>query len=358
MGGNRADLVTICQNVCGIQAQVMSAAHLAMWARAHHVTKGEIESALWEKRALVKTNCMRGTLHLLTAEDYPIYIAALKGSRARQLQAVMARWGVTAKESAAVEDAAVESLGAGPMTRSLLTRQVLSRVKVRKRARTWFEKSWWGAIYRGIVEGKVCYGAQRGPEITLVRVDQWLPKMKNIPEAEAQPILFRRFLRAYGPATVRDFAKWTGLPMRTARAAMEPVKHDLLEVEVEGRSALILRQDEEQLLKSALDEPVLRLLPNFDTYLLAHAEKDHLVERQHYKKVYRNQGWISPVVLLNGKVIGTWSLARPAKRAATLWRLEIEPFEKLSASLMKRVGAEADSLGKFLDAQWKIVVKN
>ncbi|MFQ5708743.1 MAG: DNA glycosylase AlkZ-like family protein, partial [bacterium] len=75
--GNQADLTTVSQDVCGVQAQVMSAAQMALWARLHDLTRAELHSALWESRVLVKTCCMRGTLHLLSVTDFPIYISAL-----------------------------------------------------------------------------------------------------------------------------------------------------------------------------------------------------------------------------------------------------------------------------------------
>src|SRR6266446_3355436 len=76
-----ADAVTICRDVCGVQAQVMSAAYLQLWARNPSICRTEIDSALWESRALVKTSLMRQTLHLIPSDEFSIYIAALKSSR-------------------------------------------------------------------------------------------------------------------------------------------------------------------------------------------------------------------------------------------------------------------------------------
>src|SRR5262245_46926801 len=72
---NPAGLITISQNVCGIQSQVMAAAQMALWARRRGLNRAEIHSALWENRTLVKTSCMRQTLHLIPAADFSIYIS-------------------------------------------------------------------------------------------------------------------------------------------------------------------------------------------------------------------------------------------------------------------------------------------
>ena len=349
-GGNPADLATLCQDVCGIQSQVTSAAHMSLWARAHNLTRAEINSALWESRTLVKTNCMRGTLHYLAAKDFAIYISALKTSRTRRALAFMATYGVTEKVARDAMEAAIEALRAGPRTRTNLNQHVLSQVKVGKKARVWFEKSWWGVVYLGIVDGLICYGAELEKNISLVRVDQWLPKQKRVSEQEAQQYLLRSYLRVYGPATLQDFSHWAGLSVLDAKAAGNWLNEELSEITVEGKKALILRDDYAQLRNSALEGRQLRLLPNFDAYLLAHAEKGHLVDPRFYKRVYRNQGWISPVVLLNGKVIGIWSIQRKGRRCS----LEIEQFESFSKIIRAMIEAEAASLGRFMETSWEI----
>src|SRR5579859_5243769 len=183
---SQADLTAVCRDVCGVQAQVMSAAQMSLRARMHNLTRADIDTAVYKSRTLVKTNCMRATLHILEATDYPIYIAALKKSRVRQMFGHMARFGVTETEGHEAKEAALKLLAAGPMTRRSVTQRVLAESKVGKKARYWFEKSWWGVVHQGIVEGSICYGTQSGSEVFLVRVDQWLPKTKRVSEAEAQ----------------------------------------------------------------------------------------------------------------------------------------------------------------------------
>ena len=341
-----APLATVTRDVCGIQAQVMSAARMALWARMHHLTRAEIESALWKSRTLVKTSCMRGTLHLLAAPDLPIYISALKSSRNRQMLRIMARFGVTPKEAAGVLHAVVDALRAGPMTRRELTDRITSLGILGKKSKKWFELGWWGVVRQAIVEGLICHGPDRGPEVTFVRVDQWLPKQKQLGEQQAQQLLLRRYLRAYGPATPRDFAKWTGMSMPEVRPIWESVRGELLEVSIEDSKGWLLREDCKQLSKCDLGEPVLRLLPNFDPYMLAHVEKHHLVDRPYYKRVYRNAGWISPVVLLDGKSIGTWSLTHRGKGSS----LKVQLFAKTSKIIRARIEQEVASLARFLES--------
>ncbi len=218
-----AEPSAICHDVCGIQAQVMSAAEIALWARNHELARPAIHSALWESRTLVKTALMRGTLHLVAARDFPLYIAALRTSRVRQALQIMARYGVSENDARAVGEAVIEMLRGGPMTRRDLTKQVLALGIAGKKARPWFEQSSWGVFRLPMTEGLVCYGPSRGQEVALVRTDQWLGGQKQVGEQEAVRILIRRYLSAYGPADSRDFSKWSGLPASEVR----PIWHSL-----------------------------------------------------------------------------------------------------------------------------------
>src|SRR6202023_3550935 len=107
------DLVEVCRDLCGIQAQVMSSAAMACWARVPGITPAAIHSALWKRRTLVKPLCMRLTLHLLPSADLPIYISALKRSHLAALQRVMARFGMTATDADALNGLVVEALRSG-----------------------------------------------------------------------------------------------------------------------------------------------------------------------------------------------------------------------------------------------------
>jgi hypothetical protein len=348
-GRRPADLVAVARNVCGIQAQVMSAAQMALWARAHDVTKEDIHSARLQSRTLVRTSCMRQTLHLIPGADFSIYISALKRSRCTALMRVMSRFGITRKDVEGLNEAVVGALGGGPLTQGELIERVAPVVG--KNMRAWMERVWGVTVFRpALVDGLICYGPDRGREVTFVRVDQWMAGQKAVPEGEAKQVLFRRYLGTYGPATLQDFSRWAGIPMAEARPVRESLEDELVEVPLGDKSGVLLRKDRDALANSRLGEEHLRLLPGFDPYLLGHAEKDHLVESSHYKRVYRNQGWISPVVLHNGRVIGVWSSTRRGKRPS----LAVELFGKSSKKIRGEIENEAASLGAFLRTQWDI----
>jgi len=339
------DAITICRDVCGVQAQVMSAAYLQLWARNHAITRAQIENELWKTRTLLKTSLMRQTLHLIPTDEFPLYIAALRPSRFAQAMRVMDRCGITRDESEALIPLIMETLAAGPLSRPAIAAAI--RPKASKRVRFWMENSW-SLVRLPVAEGLICYGRGEGNSIVFIRTDHWLPKLKRerMSATEAQCTLLRKYLRAYGPATLNDFSHWAGIPMQEVRPLRALLEPDLAEIPGDKKNFLLLREDVEVLYNSPVAKDSIHLLPLFDSYLLAHQEKDHLLSAKHYKRVYRNQGWISPVVLINGVIAGVWSHKLQGNRLL----LTIEPFGKLSKKERAGIEREAESLALYYDA--------
>ncbi len=340
-----ADAVTICRDMCGVQAQVMSAAYLQLWTRNHAITRAEMEESLWKSRTLIKTSLMRQTLHLIPTDEFATYISALRPSRFAQAMRVMDRCGITREESEAIIPKIMDILSAGPLSRPAIAAAI--RPKASKRVRFWMENSW-SLVRLPIAEGLICYGRGEGNEVVFIRTDHWLPNLKAelLPATEAQCALFRKYLRAYGPATLADFSHWAGLPMQEVKLLPPLLDADLAEVPGDKKSRFLLRDDVAALNKSTERKSCIRLLPIFDSYLLAHREKDHLLSAHHYKRVYRNQGWISPVVLIDGAIAGVWS----HKLQGKMLLVEIEPFGKLSKAERAGIEREAECLALYFDS--------
>jgi hypothetical protein len=145
---------------------------------------------------------------------------------------------------------------------------------------------------------------------------------------------------------VADFAWWTYVTAASAHAIWKRSEQELVAVNVGGRIAWILRDDLPTLERAKIKRPLVRLLPFFDSFLLGHKDKGHLVERKHHQRVYRPQGWLSPVVLVDGSVKGIWKSEKKANRLS----IRVEPFGTVSSEVRDRVEEEGEALGKFLEA--------
>ena len=350
-------LVSVVRDMTGAQAQLPSAAQISLWARLRDLQITQLEDA-FKKRALVKASCMRRTLFFVPSTELAIFV---RGTARRAEKEI--RWargkGVPDR---AIDAAIAAALGAldEPRTRSEIAERACRALGVQMQS---FQGGGWGSrrklaavpvghltypvvelLHLAAARGVVCYGPYRGNEPTFVRADAWIPRWKDVPGEQAERDLLRLYLKAFGPATAPDFAMWSGITLTEAREIWRREQAHLASVNVEGWTAELLRQDLKELAGTEFERPLVRLLPYFDTFLLGHKERNHLMAARHRPNVYRPQGWIAPIVLVDGRVTAVWEHAREGKRL----RVKVTKFEKLSRHVAADIREEAQHLGRFL----------
>jgi winged helix DNA-binding protein len=336
-------LLDVVGDVCGLHAQVQSSAELQAWARVNRVIPKDVQDALRVKRTLVRTWCMRGTLHVLAARDLPLIVSALRQHDRWWKGAWLRMIGMTETELRAILEAIGASLTDRPITREELAEKVADRVGPKGRERM---LSGWGEMLKpAAFQGYLASGPPRGQSVTFVRPDMWLGNWEEPSSEEAWREIVRRYLGAYGPATREEFARWWGMPPAQAGRVLAASEDELAEVDVEGYRAWALG-DEVRAMQKASSGGSIRLLPAFDVYIAGTRPRESLVEDPFADLVFRKAGWISPVLLIDGTVAGVWTHQRKNSRVA----VAVEPFRKLTTAQRKLIGEEADRLGTFLGA--------
>ncbi|HET6317321.1 MAG TPA: crosslink repair DNA glycosylase YcaQ family protein, partial [Chloroflexota bacterium] len=161
----------------------------------------------------------------------------------------------------------------------------------------------------------------------------------------------RRFLHTYGPATTTDFARWWGgAAFATAKRVFRQLGDELTTVDLEGETVTVLASDLADI-RSATPQRSVRLLPAFDQYVVGAPRTGSLVLPAQLKlRIYRNQGWFTPVLLVDGRMLGVWWHARSGRRL----RIEIEPFEDLPAWVRRGAEEEAERLADFLSGKLEL----
>jgi uncharacterized protein YcaQ len=341
-----ADWLAVVRNMGGLHAQLMSAAELSLWARVDNLTCSTIEDALWRDRTLVKTWAMRGTLHLLPAADFPLYIAARQATLPKRPPSWYTYHGVTPDEADAILTAIPQVLSDEPQTRQVLAMAVADQTGNSKLRDLLL--SGWGALLKpSAFAGDLCFGPNQGQNVTFVRPDRWLGDWSAVEPNEAIQEIVRRFLRVYGPATLEEFARWWGVAASQVRPVFKALADEMGEVSVEGWRAWLLNESLAELEATEL-KPAINLLPFFDPYTIAIARhSEHLLDKTYKSRVYRAQGWIAPVVLVNGRIEGVWD----QKKKGGSMAVQTELFATTAAEITEKIGQEAARLGKFLQAE-------
>jgi len=340
-------MLAVASRLCGLHAQVMSSAELAAWARVEDLDREEVRRALWEERTLVKTWAMRGTLHLLPASELPLWHAALSTSRRYLREAAWKKYfGITLEELERLTEAIGVALDGRVLTREELAQEV-ARVTGSRAFGSKLALSSWGTVLKpAAFTGRLCFGPGIGQRVRFTRPASWLRStLKTVDPQVATAEITRRFLAAYGPATYHDLGRWwTGGGVSTARQWIAALGEEVCPVELGGTQAWILAVHARELREL---KPVrsVRLLPGFDPYVVGasfHAER--LLPGDLRSSVYRPQGWISPVLLVNGRMEGTWRHEIKGSRLEVV----VEPFMKVPIWVRRAAAQEAERLAAFL----------
>jgi hypothetical protein len=343
-------MLDVTARIAGLHAQVMSSAELTLWARLDGLEPDTVRRALWEDRTLVKTWAMRGTLHLLPAAELPLWQAARSTTRLWEKGVWLRAFGVTRKELARLLDAVGEALDGRMLTREELAAEV-AKLTGSPKLGDKLRESWGALLKPAAALGLVCFAPNQGQQVRFTRPDTWLGGWKEHDPDEALLEVFRRFLAASGPVTREDVARWWGVPSAAqVQKRIEGLGEEVTVVDVDGASAYLLAADLPGLAGAAPSRSV-RLLPAFDQYVItATKQAEHLTPGPFKARIYRPQGWLSPVLLVGGRMDGVWRQEAKGRRL----KLTIEPFGKLPAWARRAAEGEAERLAAWNDAELEL----
>jgi hypothetical protein len=326
---------------------VQASAELQLATRVDGIVQADIRRALWEERSLVKAWTLRGTLHLHPAEELPLWFAARRAVSAEEDE--LPAWPdpkgvvhppVSADEVVELRAAVWDAFEGRALLREELATAVVERVgpKHEGRLRSGF----------AFFISELCQGPPQGNKITLARPDQWLSSWQEVDEREALHEIVRRFLRAYGPARPQDFREWF-------RAHVSFDVLELEEVDVEGGRAFVLTGDTE----FPQESDVVRLVPEYDVYVMGFREREHLVPEPVRAQVaaHRRGRYEGPAgvrfLLVDGVAAGLWERKKVAKQV----RLSVHAARRLTRRHKTELENEAERIGAFLGLEPVLTVE-
>jgi hypothetical protein len=319
------DPVAVVERLLAVQGQDARGARLAIRARSAGLTAADVDSAMTEDRSLLITWLNRGTLHLVRSDDYPWLHALttpplITGSARR-----LAQEGVTEGAAERAIEVIERSLADdGPLTRDQLRARV-EQAGVRTAGQALIH-----LLALASLRGLIVRGPTVGKQHAYALVRDWLGEGKPVPRERALAELARRYLVGHGPADPRDLAKWSGLPLRDARAGFDAIARQL-DQRPDGLVSLV-----DPTPAAALPPP--RLLGAFDPLLMGWTSRAAVLGRHDAAVV--TGGIFRPFALVGGRGVAKWRISSG--------RVEIESFARVSRADRDALEIDGDDVARFL----------
>jgi hypothetical protein len=339
--------VEVIDDILGLNAQGALNYQISLWNRVADLDRGFIPRALYEDRSLVRSWFMRDTVHIVPSSRFSMFRLALRSG----LMGEWNRWTVKtgAKETSEswehLYKKVLDALSGKPVTlNELLERTGGSGTEAKRDLHR--------LIREMSLRGLLCNADSLGPwyhntQHKFTRVDRWLPDVDygSATEEEAKADLATMYLRSYGPASVSDFAYWTGMRVREANPIFDGISGSLADVTVSGqkRKLLLLEEDTQSLLDTENEPNIARLLPKFDALIMGHRDKTRFIDTSTRSSIFRPTAEVAATILMNGTIDGVWGMKKDRKA----WRIELSPFRVLSEDEKEAAIGEVEGLQRF-----------
>ncbi|MDQ3721113.1 MAG: winged helix DNA-binding domain-containing protein [Actinomycetota bacterium] len=317
--------------LAGMQAQEPGPPYLGLWSRLEAFGEAELAGAI-ESREVVRATLMRGTLHLLPSKDFLRLRSAIAPAVGEGMLRVLGKRAEGLDVAELVEQDRSLFDESGALSAKQLRDALAERhpeADVRALA---------AVVRTHIPLVRVPDGGRWGftPKAPFTDAERWLGK--PLRSSADRPELVRRYLGAFGPATARDAEAWAGVG--GLGEVFEGLRSELMALRDEqGRELFDLpgapRPSEDA-------EAPVRLLPEFDNLVLAHADRSRVIADRHRANLTTKNLRVRATVLVDGTVAALWRMEKKAT-------MVIEPLRRLKAGERKAIEAEAEGLARFAE---------
>jgi winged helix DNA-binding protein len=317
-----------------VQAQDYLGSLWAVGLRTRAATEASVERAIAE-RSIVRTWPLRGTLHFVAAEDarWMLNLCAPR-TLARSARRLEQEYGIDgrliARSAKVVGDALSGSKG---LSRPDVYRR-LESAGISTGGSRGLHLLWWHAH-----EGLICLGPRADKQQTFVLLEEWLPPSPPRSREDSLAELARRYFTSHGPATVRDFAWWSGLAAADAEIARESVADELDAITLDKQTYWQVAGT-----SAARTKPGCHLLPAYDEYTVAYQDRSAVLSSEVAARADSGHGIFHPALVIDGQVAGTWSRELQQESVAITCR----PFARLDRRQSQALAAAAQRYAQFL----------
>jgi hypothetical protein len=279
-----------------IQAQDYNGAKWALANRTINSTDNSVEEAINTKRIL-RTHVLRPTWHFISSENIR-WMLELTGPRIKKAMGYYHRTleldnKILVRSNFCIRKALLDH--------KELSRSELAEVLTQEGISTGDTVRLSHLMMNAELDGIICNGSRRGKQFTYALMDACVPAIKSISREEALARLAKLYFQSHGPAAIKDFVWWSGLPASDAKLALNIISSEMEHIVLEGITYWFY------ICKTTPAEQSVMLLPNYDEYIVGYSDRDFIFDITNADKLdSRSNPLFQNTILYHGKIIGTW----------------------------------------------------
>lgn len=331
-------IVTAIERLAALQAQWAPSPYLALWSRLQDFKRERLWSAIETKRTVIRARLMRGTLHLVSARDFYAYAVATQDLERGAWNRLQVGSGIDPTKVAKL----AVSFAREPRTKEDVVAHLTEHVGSLGGPYKWLIWRFVSAHADLVSAPPAGHWAHGGTNVPYVAARHWINGGARPTEEKAIELLIRRYLAAFGPATLADITRFAGQVPARIRPVLEQLAPSLRRfADEQGRTLLDLPRAPRP--AADVTAPV-RLLPRYDELLIGYEHRDRVIAKEYRGAIYSKNAIVEAVLLVDGFVAGKWALATTKVDAV----VSIHPFGALARSDRAAAIAEGEALARFI----------
>jgi hypothetical protein len=337
------DINQVVEDICGLHATHPMTPYLSLFIRTGDFSKEDLDEELYSRRSLAKIRYARKTMYVLPKKRVSEVFSAIKGMLEQRLGPYLEYLGMTRKDFKKSAELILKILENKGMTVKDIKKEIEADFNVSAVVNLMCDQ---GLLIRG--------NPARGWKSSLhtyYSFSEFFPDIDlgEVSEKDAKKSMVKKYLESFGPVTVTDTSWWTGFTKTEVRHFLNDFKDDITLLEISGlEGEYVLLASDMELLESTdiPEEPLVKLMPLLDPYLMGYKERNRYLAQEHYTRVFDRSGNVTSTILVDGQISGIWDIEEGHEPIVKIFLLE-----KINPELSKKIHSKAKKIGRFISGK-------
>jgi hypothetical protein len=330
------DIKTITDDIFGLHATGATTPFLSLHSRMNQFRKKILIKELTEERSIGKLRCVRRTIYIIPKKMLPVVFAATKKMQWINSDLYKKYLGVNEGEYNEISKRIQKLIDNRGLSAKEIKNEITTKANISSIINLMCDQ---GLIYRGFPKS-----GWKSNLHTYYNFKHYFPdiNLDTYKEKDAQKMLIKKYIKVFGPVTLRDIVWWTGFKTTTVKQIIEEINDDLREIKVDKLDGTLIVEKNDLKKLSDLKFPkkhVINILPLLDPLVMGYKQRDRFFEQSNYNYFFDKSGNATNTILLNGRNIGVWDIDEPYVKMFLL--------EKISGEIKKDIIKKLIKLGEF-----------